>query len=412
MTKFYSNPISFTSQFTHCALPFRLDSYKGCYFRCKYCYTDNVNRSANRKFTIPTKLEIIQLAFKRAFKGNSANENNIEINALRNRIPIHFGGMSDPFPPIELKNHITLNILKILKEYSYPVVISTKSVFPLKDEYFKLLSELPFLSIQTSISPLSLKYKKVELNTPSHKARINMLKIFSEIGIHTTCRFQPIFYDLIDNYIYDLIQNLSDSGCKHIITEGYKHYAFTKDKNKESLNDALNIEIQKEMKLKGGKFKGPYMEYPTIFKLKYLMEIIKMIRKAGMTFGSGDNDLRHLGDNPCCCGVDGLPGFDNWFKYQFSTAIFRHDSDNLIHFSSIEDEWYPKGNVSSIMNSNSIERKSNNLSIKSVIRAKWNNPEDKCSLTRFWKISPYQKDKKGMFIYKLDSDFNYVCGKK
>lgn len=227
------------------------------------------------------------------------------------------------------------------------------------------------------------------------------------MGIHTTCRLQPIFYNLMEENIEQILKNLADVGCKHIITEGYKHYAFNKHKFKRDLDVALNMEIEKEIKNLGGNFKGPYMEYPSQYKLKKLIKIAKMIRGEGMTFGSGDNDLRHIGDSPCCCGVADLNGFKNWFKYQFSVALFRRDSNNFINFSSIKNEWYPKGSISSIFNSNSIERTKNRNSIKSIIKNKWNDTKDPCSLKRFWNVYPAKKDNSGMIVYKFRGEINY-----
>ena len=403
MNNFYSNPLSFTSQFTHCALPFRLDSYKGCFYNCIYCYTRQINERFNKNAVIPTNFDIIEKLMRKAFKEKGLNDKtNLETQSLAKRIPVHFGGMSDPFPPQEVKNRITLKILKLLKEFSYPVVLSTKSIMPLRNQYFKLITELPYISLQVSISPHRNQTNgRLELNTPSHNKRIEMLKKFSEVGIHTTCRFQPTFYNLIDSYIYDLINKLSEIGCHHIITEGYKHYSFTGKKTKRLLNDALDMDIQAEMKKVGSKFKGAYMEYPSKYKLNHLKNIAEAIRFSGMTFGSADNDLRLLGDNPCCCGISELPGFENWYKFQFSTAIFKHTSNNQINFDSIKNEWYPKGNISSVINSNSIERRNEKNTIKTIIRSKWNNPDDASSLNRFYNIFPYKKDKNGKFIYKI-----------
>ena len=408
MKKFYTNPISFTSQFTHCAIPFRLDSYKGCYFNCKYCFTKTINGLSYKNSVIPTKIKILEDIFKKAYSEHSNDINSVEIDALKKRVPVHFGGMSDPFQPIELQNRISLKILKLLKEYEYPVVISTKSILPKRDEYLKLISDLSHISFQVSISPLKNSIsKKVEEVSPPQKERLNLIKLYSNMGIHTTCRLQPIFYNLIEENIEQILKNLADIGCKHIITEGYKHYTFNKYKIKKDLDLALNMEIEKEIKNLGGNFKGPYMEYPSLYKLKKIIKIAKMIRGEGMTFGSGDNDIRHIGDSPCCCGVADLNGFKNWFKYQFSVALFRRDSNNFINFSSIKNEWYPKGSISSIINSNSIERTKNRNSIKSIIKNKWNNTNDPSSLTRFWNVYPFKNDKNGMIIYKFKGDFNY-----
>jgi len=42
------------------------------------------------------------------------------------RIPFQLGGMSDPFSSIEEKAGVTLEFIKILNEFNYPFIISTK----------------------------------------------------------------------------------------------------------------------------------------------------------------------------------------------------------------------------------------------------------------------------------------------
>lgn len=86
------------SQVTLCDLPIRFDTYKGCSHLCKYCFAAK-KRELNdikRGETINQLLNFI--------KGNrSINTNWCDWN-----IPLHWGGMSDPFQPIEKKVSIFL----------------------------------------------------------------------------------------------------------------------------------------------------------------------------------------------------------------------------------------------------------------------------------------------------------------
>ena len=52
---------------------------------------------------------------------------------------------------------------------------------------------------------------------------------------------------------------------------------------------------------------------------EYLEPTIDKIHSLNMTYGAADNQFRDMGDTNCCCGIDNLPGFNNYWKYQTST---------------------------------------------------------------------------------------------
>ena len=43
-------------------------------------------------------------------------------------IPIHWGGMSDPFQPVEREHRLSHDALKVFAETQYPFVVSTKGI--------------------------------------------------------------------------------------------------------------------------------------------------------------------------------------------------------------------------------------------------------------------------------------------
>ena len=91
------------SQIILCDLPIRFDTYKGCSHGCKYCFV-----------TRKTDINNIEI-------GETAKHLEKFIEGKRNEetawcdwdIPLHWGGVSDPFQPIELKYRISFECLKI-----------------------------------------------------------------------------------------------------------------------------------------------------------------------------------------------------------------------------------------------------------------------------------------------------------
>jgi DNA repair photolyase len=102
----------------------RLDSYNSCQFGCTYCFASTrqgFGRNSSLKISNP---QALRDRIERVVSGkiSSALDEFIE-----NRIPFQLGGMSDPFTKIESNKNVSFEYLKILKEYDYPVIISTKS---------------------------------------------------------------------------------------------------------------------------------------------------------------------------------------------------------------------------------------------------------------------------------------------
>ncbi len=79
LEKFYASPISMTSRFYFCPVPFRMDTYSGCFHDCVYCFANNSNQKfiADDKFkeknyysfVKATKLSYIKKYLDVAFEG-------------------------------------------------------------------------------------------------------------------------------------------------------------------------------------------------------------------------------------------------------------------------------------------------------------------------------------------------------
>ena len=81
------------SQVILCGLPIRFDTYRGCSHLCKYCF-------AQRKVELRNIKTNETVASLRAFIEGKRTQGT---NWCDWSIPIHWGGLSDPFQPIEIK---------------------------------------------------------------------------------------------------------------------------------------------------------------------------------------------------------------------------------------------------------------------------------------------------------------------
>lgn len=324
----YKNPIGLTQQFRHCGNPFRIDTYRGCDFGCKYCFANN--RGGNIKF-IPqvADIEKIKKIFSKALD-DDAPSNNITIELLRHRVPLHLGGMSDPFQTREWTHKVTYELLKLSNKYNYPILISTKqSVLP--TEYWEILNpELHAFQISLFSDNIDL-IRQFETNTPTPQQRIEFIKQLHNKGFWVGVRLQPLVE--IDSAI-SMVKSVN--GYIDYLT--VEHLKISNDNRKKA---ELLFKIS-PYKIEDYKCTGRNYELKREVKLKNIQAIKEVCE---CPVGCGDNDLHEESDSNCCCGIDTInKNFDNWLKYNAMN----------IKKNGIDDYWYPKNSCHGCFNSECI----------------------------------------------------------
>lgn len=261
------------SQVILCNLPIRFDTYKGCSHACKYCFAQKKQNIAKIQ-----KDETVK-----ALQAFIDGERGKETNWCDWNIPIHWGGMSDPFQPIERSQRNSYECLKLFAETKYPFVVSTKGKLVAEPEYLELLEQC---NCVVQISAVCSKYDKLELGCPTYEERVEIVRKIAPKVKRVIVRIQPympeVYKDVLKN-----IPKLAEAGAYGVILEGMKFY-----KGKKGMV----------------KIGGDYC-YP-LSVLKPQFESIRAeCHRNGMKFYAGENRLRTMGDSMCCCGIDGLDGF-------------------------------------------------------------------------------------------------------
>jgi DNA repair photolyase len=208
-------------------------------------------------------------------------------------IPLHWGGMSDPFQPCEKVHRASYECLKVFAATKYPFVVSTKGKLVATEEYLQLLKQC---NCVVQISMVCDKYDKIETGAPTYQERLEMCKKVSKNCKRLIVRVQPymteVFTDVMNN-----LPKLKEVGVYGITIEGMKF--ISKKQGLEKL--------------------GGDMVYPVKTLLNHFTKIKARCQKLGLKFYCAENRLRWLGDSLTCCGCDGLEGF-------------RPNNYNLCHF--------------------------------------------------------------------------------
>lgn len=258
------------SQIILCDLPLRFDTYEGCSHACSYCFVKRKNDISNIRLGESPKslLDFI----------NGKRSNNTKWADFK--IPIHWGGMSDPFQPAEKVKHNSLECLKIFAQTKYPFVVSTKNKMIAQEPYLSLLKQCDCV---VQISAACSSYDDLEMGASTFAERMNAAKIISDAGIRVNIRVQPYIPSCFEQ-IYSNLAVFKESGVHGVIFESMKY--------QRKHQGCIKI---------GGDF-----VYPSSLLQSHFTKFKNRLHQFGMKFYCGENRLRQMSDELCCCGVEGM----------------------------------------------------------------------------------------------------------
>lgn len=395
----YEYALSITSQFYFCGIPFRLDPTPKCGLDCRYCFA--MARGGRRTATD----QIVDVAFisRKVRRAMSMQDERLDVNGelLRHRVPVHFGGISDPFSSRKA-SLATRELLQLLNQYQYPIVLSTKNtVGLLNEDILDLLKGNPNIIIQVSVTTLDSELAiALEPNAPAPAERLRSIKGLADEGLFVTARLQPLFPFVIDEAVAELIPALGDAGCKHVTVEFLKLPVEKKSSLVKEMLDAISWDGHEFYRLRGAELVGREWVLPNQLKWDLLQPVVASIRDQGMTYGAGDYGLNHLGDTDCCCGLNKKRGFENWFRANFANVIRRKEGD-YVAFGDVARHWMPERSIARFMNSKC--RLTQGNTILHYLKNKWNRPGTANAPDTFLGVS-WEGDR--------DGDGNCVYSKK
>lgn len=264
------------SQALLCPVPIRFDTYKGCSHGCSYCFV-------SRKVDI-SKVEADNCLI--ALENFLQGKRHKSVNWCDWKIPLHFGGVSDPLQPAELKHKITLKAFELFKKYDYPFILSTKAPqMLLRDEYADIIKQC---NCVLQISAVSPKNNKNEPFCIPYEKRIETAgKIYAKNLVkRIIIRIQPYMPMFLDD-VLEWLPKMKENGVFGVILEGMK-----------------NISKKDGFEKSGGDYCLPLK---TI--IKDYIQIKAKCEELGVQFLSGENRTRAMGHSLNCCGFEGVEGF-------------------------------------------------------------------------------------------------------
>lgn len=266
-------PVDCGSQAGICSFPIRLDTYKGCSHGCAYCFARSGYDISNIRATRSAKSLRKFVTGERTSVTRWCNWN----------IPLHWGGMSDPFHPLEAKEHASLECLEIFAETGYPFIVSTKGKLVADEPYISILEKCRCIVQVSMVCP---SYDRMEPGAPPFVERLGMVRVLASRGVRVVVRVQPFIVEVADELL-EQIPKISGAGAYAVTVEGMKF---------------------KRVKPGLVRVGGDYC-YKTETLRRHYVQIRKACHEAGLMFLCAENRLRSMGDSmQCCCGD--VPGFE------------------------------------------------------------------------------------------------------
>ena len=200
---------------SHCKNPegwfgvkYNMNLYRGCQHRCIYCDSrSECYQIEDFDGEILVKVNAIELLRR-------------ELASKRVKGTVGTGAMSDPYMPIESTLNMTGQALQVIREFRFPVHITTKSDLILRDldtlvEINKVHASVCF-TITTADDELG---RKVEPYAPLVSRRFRAAKVLAEHGIQvgiTLMPVLPLIEDSVEN-ITQIITRAHECGISFVV---------------------------------------------------------------------------------------------------------------------------------------------------------------------------------------------------
>ena len=313
----YNECIQLTRQFAFCPNAFRIDLYKGCDFGCKYCFANMDWIQHKDKAWDVANINKIEKLFHKAFETDKESKD-ILVELLRHKVPLHCGGMSDPFQTREKEYGYTYRLLELSNKYDYPVMFSTKASSLPDNKYYDILNP-KIHAFQVSIMGWDDDYiRKWECNTPTAQERLEFVKLLRSKGFWWGIRIQPII-DIVQ--CEKLCYNIGDIPS-YVTVEHFKSILDTK----AVIDNFYKLCDNKE----DFEFASHKLQFKRDTKIRNIKRLQDICNKNGVLIGVGDNDLHYMSQSRCCCGIDTVgEAFNNYLKYNLTYMSTGVIPDNL-----------------------------------------------------------------------------------
>jgi DNA repair photolyase len=415
-----------SAEILDCSVPMTFDTYSNCGFGCLYCFSafqratgggaERYLKHRYRSVTVERIKRLFDLGFPRLLgeEGLRGRRGWWQFNDyIADRRVIQWGGLSDPFCPIERRELVGLELLRFFHSIEYPISFSTKGVwFTTDDRYMGLIRESPYWHFKVSIiTGDKRKASAIEIGVPSIKARLKVIERLAKILPHgnVTLRLRPFIIGVTNPTHVQLIRDAAAAGAASISTEFLcieTRSSASKDSYRR-LSEQTGYDVAQFYRRNSAG--SGYLRLNRELKRRYIDELEAACREVGMRFFVSDAHFKERCDGGSCCGI---PQHWRWSRGQLTEAAQIAKALGEVSWSDIADHLgFTKGfewSLAQGFNTGTVEREAQHygVSMYDWIRMIWNSPERGQSPYRIFGgvLVPVRRDDQGDLVYQYVGD--------
>ncbi len=193
-----------------------INPYRGCEHGCIYCYA----RPAHAWMGLSPGLDFESQLF---FKPDGARLLEQELSKPRyTPQPIHIGGNTDPYQPVERQTLATRQILEVLQRFNHPLSIITKSVLIARDaDILGAMGHQGLAVASVSITTLDRSLARtMEPRASTPAKRLEAISRLTDAGCPVSVSFAPVIPGLNDHELEAVLEASSKAGAvsAHYVT--------------------------------------------------------------------------------------------------------------------------------------------------------------------------------------------------
>jgi DNA repair photolyase len=186
-----------------------INPYRGCEHGCIYCYA----RPAHAYVGFSPGLDFeSQLFFKPEAAQLLAKE--LSRKGYRPR-PIHIGGNTDPYQPIERTLRITRQVIEVLDRFNHPFSIITKNAMITRDlDLMAPMAERRLVHAAVSVTTLERRLARaMEPRAATPERRLEAIAKLSQAGVPCAVSVAPVIPGLNDHEIEAILERAAKAGA-------------------------------------------------------------------------------------------------------------------------------------------------------------------------------------------------------
>jgi DNA repair photolyase len=333
VTDYYASP-RWSGEFLDCSVPMTFDQYSMCGYRCVYCFSIyQKGIGVAKKNYLERNIRSVDVKkVKGIFKGQKGQFGPF----VKEKMVVQWGGLADPFCPLEKERGVGLELMRFFAEIDYPLTFSTKGTWWTKDKrYTEIVKGRKNWNCKFSLVTMDKGTAEIlECGAPSPRERIGAIERYVKLGAGgATLRFRPFIIGVSERTARGLIRAAAGSGADAISMEFFcmEGRSDIMKKNLARIAPEIGVDIG-HMYSRYSRTTG-YMRLNRSIKKRYVDLVKEEAERAGMRLYISDAHFKELCPNGSCCG---LPASWNYSRGQYTQALLIARKKGEVRWSDIE----------------------------------------------------------------------------